>query len=83
MILLKSEREIRCMREAGRIVAALDAVGEIGRTWNYYTGAFGPVSQKDDDRDAWRSSSGLYGFLLASRIALSCTNWLLPFTREG
>ena len=30
MILLKSEREIRCMREAGRIVAlALDAVGKV------------------------------------------------------
>ena len=73
MILLKSEREIRCMREAGRIVAlALDAVGKVVEP--------GITTQELDElarrtiveHGAKPAFKGLYGFPANICVSVNC-----------
>lgn len=73
MILLKSEREIRCMREAGRIVAlALDAVGKVvepGITTQELDEVARRTIVKHGARPAFK---GLYGFPANICVSVNC-----------
>lgn len=73
MILLKSEREIRCMREAGRIVAlALDAVGKVVEP-GITTQELDEVARKTImDLGARPAFKGLYGFPANICVSVNC-----------
>ena len=73
MILLKSEREIRCMREAGRIVAlALDAVGKVVEP-GITTQELDEVARKTiTEHGARPAFKGLYGFPANICVSVNC-----------
>ncbi|MGL5206685.1 MAG: type I methionyl aminopeptidase [Acidaminococcaceae bacterium] len=73
MILLKSEREIRCMREAGRIVAlALDAVGKVVEP-GITTQELDEVARKTiTEHGAKPAFKGLYGFPANICVSVNC-----------
>ena len=73
MILLKSEREIRCMREAGRIVAlALDAVGKVVEP-GITTQELDEVARKTIvEHGARPAFKGLYGFPANICVSVNC-----------
>lgn len=73
MILLKSEREIRCMREAGRIVAlALDAVGKVVEP-GITTQELDEVARRTIvEHGARPAFKGLYGFPANICVSVNC-----------
>ena len=73
MILLKSEREIRCMREAGRIVAlALDAVGKVVEP-GITTQELDEVARRTiTEHGARPAFKGLYGFPANICVSVNC-----------
>lgn len=73
MILLKSEREIRCMREAGRIVAlALDAVGKVVEP-GITTQELDEVARRTIvEHGAIPAFKGLYGFPANICVSVNC-----------
>ena len=73
MILLKSEREIRCMREAGRIVAlALDAVGKVVEP-GITTQELDEVARRTIiEHGARPAFKGLYGFPANICVCVNC-----------
>ena len=73
MILLKSEREIRCMREAGRIVAlALDAVGKVVEP-GITTQELDEVARRTIiEHGAKPAFKGLYGFPANICVSVNC-----------
>ena len=73
MILLKSEREIRCMREAGRIVAlALDAVGKVVEP-GITTQELDEVARRTIvEHGARPAFKGLYGFHANICVSVNC-----------
>ncbi|MGE4589716.1 MAG: type I methionyl aminopeptidase [Acidaminococcaceae bacterium] len=73
MILLKSEREIRCMREAGRIVAlALDAVGKVVEP-GITTQELDEIARRTIAENGARPAfKGLYGFPANICVSVNC-----------
>ena len=73
MILLKSEREIRCMRAAGRIVAlALDAVGKVVEP-GITTQELDEVARRTIvEHGARPAFKGLYGFPANICVSVNC-----------
>ena len=73
MILLKSEREIRCMREAGRIVAlALDGVGKVVEP-GITTPELDEVARRTIvEHGARPAFKGLYGFPANICVSVNC-----------
>ena len=73
MILLKSEREIRCMREAGRIVAlALDAVGKVVEP-GITTQELDEVARRTiTEQGARPAFKGLYGYPAHICVSVNC-----------
>jgi len=73
MILLKSEREIRCMREAGRIVAlALDAVGKVVEP-GITTQELDEIARRTiTEQGARPAFKGLYGYPAHICVSVNC-----------
>ena len=73
MILLKSEREIRCMREAGRIVAlALDAVGKVVEP-GITTQELDEIARRTIiEQGARPAFKGLYGYPAHICVSVNC-----------